>query len=518
MARSRIMRDRHLNKLAIKPARALDKRAVLLVLFLSFVLGISFSCFSVVVPPDFRTDQILIKPKVGLTTGALENFLSTQNARTLQTFGTLKVQVVSVPDGATVENFISKLNSSGLVEFAEPDYIIHAAATIPNDPYFLDGSLWGLNNYGQNGGTPDADIDAPEAWDVISSASNVVVAILDTGVRYTHEDLANNMWVNPLDGGHGFNAFTKTNDPNDDQGHGTLMAGIIGAEGNNEKGVTGVAWHIQMMACKCLDNTGNGSDSTLIATIEYAQTNGAKIINASLDSSGFSMAVSNAISSARDAGIIFVASCGNNSSDVDSYPRYPACYGIDNIVSVAYTTRNDLLGMFSNFGRTNVNLAAPGDQIFSTFAAADDSYFPIGTSINLAGTSFAAAYVSGALALLEEKFPSENYRQIIERLLRTTDRLANLQGKCVTGGRLNLFKALCPPIELIPLAQADEEPFQFSVVAGPNRTCVVESSPDLLQWTPIYTNSTSTNWSFDFEDVQSTNSPQRFYRAVRHRN
>src|SRR6185312_1271164 len=144
-----------------------------------------------------------------------------------------------------------------------------------------------------------------------------VVAVLDTGIRYTHSDLASNMWVNPIDGGHGFNAFTGTNDPSDDNGHGTEMAGILGAVGNNGIGIVGVTWRVQMMACKCLDSSANGSDATVIACIDYARTNGAQIINASFDSPGNSIAVSNAIVAARDAGIIFVASAGNGSTNVD---------------------------------------------------------------------------------------------------------------------------------------------------------------------------------------------------------
>jgi subtilisin family serine protease len=145
---------------------------------------------------------------------------------------------------------------SGLVEFAEPDYLVHAAVTIPNDPRYLDGTLWGLNNTGQNGGTMDADIDAPEAWDIRTSASNIVVAVLDTGIRTTHEDLAANLWTNPLDGSHGWNALSGTNNPGDDEGHGSLVAGIIGARGNNGRGVVGVAWSVQIMALKCLDSSG----------------------------------------------------------------------------------------------------------------------------------------------------------------------------------------------------------------------------------------------------------------------
>jgi subtilisin family serine protease len=155
-----------------------------------------------------------------------------------------------------------------------------------------------LNNTGQNGGTPNADIDAPEGWDVLTSASNIVVAVLDTGVRYTHEDLADNMWSNPADGSHGTNALAGTTDPSDDSGHGTMIAGILGAVGNNGKGVTGVAWRVQIMACKCFNNFGVGSISSAVACLDYSRVHGARIINASW---GFtnSLALSNADLSAQ---------------------------------------------------------------------------------------------------------------------------------------------------------------------------------------------------------------------------
>jgi subtilisin family serine protease len=466
--------------------------------------------------PTYRADRILVQPKAPISPVALTRLHSAMKVEVLRTFeGIGHLQVLRVPDGETVPGLITRYQQSGLVEFAEPDFLVQAATTTPNDPKYLDGTLWGLNNIGQNGGTADADIDAPETWDVLTSASNIVVAVLDTGVRYTHEDLAANMWVNPSDGGHGFNALTGTNNPNDDNGHGTLMAGIIGAVGDNGLGVVGVAWGVQIMAAKCLDSTGNGSDSDLISCIDYARTNGARIINASLDSAAYSQSLSNAIHSARNAGIIFVASCGNGppSRNVDLTPRYPSCYTIDNIVSVAYTDRNDALGFLSNYGATNVDLAAPGDQVYSTYANSDTSYYPP-SFLNVAGTSYAAAYVTGAFALVLARYPAETYQQIIARVLNGTDPLPALTGKCVTGGRLNLRKALSPPISLTIVPSAFDVPFQVRVSAGPNRTCVVESSSNLTAWSSVFTNTTSATGTFDFIDNQPASSAPRFFRAV----
>lgn len=461
--------------------------------------------------PAYRDDRILIQPKAGIHSTALAAFHSAQKSEVLRTFeGIGGLQVLRVPEGESAKSLITNYAQSGLVEFAEPDFIRAAAAT-PNDPKYLDGTLWGLNNTGQSSGTVDADIDAPEAWDVLTSASNVVVAVLDTGVRYTHEDLAANMWVNPIDGGHGLNALTGTNDPSDDNGHGSLVSGTLGGVGDNGKGVAGVAWRVQIMACKCLDAAGNGSDSDLITCIDYARTNGARIITASLDSPAYSQALSNAIYSARNADIIFVASSGNNSANLDLNPRYPASYDIDNIVAVAYTTRNDTLGSLSNYGATSVDLAAPGAEMYSTFFASDSSY--LGGSF-LQGTSFAAPYVAGTFALMLAKYSGEAHQQIISRVLNATDPLPALSGKCVTGGRLNLRKALSPPISLAAIPTAGNAPFQLRLSGDPNQSYVIQITTDLTSWSPLVTNTTSANGVFDFTDNQSTNSARRFYRAV----
>ncbi len=426
--------------------------------------------------------------------------------------------MIKLPRGETVPDFILKYQDSGLVDFAEPDYLVHADAA-PNDPLYTDGTEWWLNNTGQYGGTLHADIDAPDAWNVLNSASNIVVAVLDTGVRYTHEDLAANMWVNPIDGGHGFNAFTGSNNVADDNGHGTLVCGVLGAVGNNGTGMAGVTWSVQMMACKCLDSTASGSDSTVIACLDYAETNGARVINASFSSTGTSLAVSNAIVAAQDAGIILVASCGNGNAlfphaNVDVLPNYPACYPIDNIVSVAYTGRNDTLGSYSDYGPTTVDLAAPGDQISSTFTNSDSAYYISTPASGISGTSFAAPMVSAACALMLVKYPTENYQHIIARILKATDPLPSLAGKCVTGGRLNLYKALSPPIILTAIPETNGGPFELNLSTGANRVCIIQSSPNLVNWSPVFTNTTDTNGILDFVDDNSSNTLQLFYRAV----
>jgi len=450
------------------------------------------------VTKPYRSDRILIKPKSGVGLAALNSFHSRHRGAVLRTFERMgNLQILEVPAGETAEHLVALYQRSGLVEFAEPDYTGQLFSTTPNDPRFLDGTLWGL---GTN--------SAPQAWDVLTSASNIVVAVLDTGVRYTHEDLAANMWTNPVDGSHGWNSISNNNNPSDIGTHGTMVTGVLGAVGNNGKGVCGVAWRLQIMAGACFNSSGIGNVSDVITCLDYARTNGARIINASW---GFtnSLALSNAMVSLRDAGIIVVAACGNGATNIDLYPTYPASYALDNIVSVASTSKADVLSGFSNFGVTNVDLAAPGEQIFSTFPATDSFYF----NDVAGGTSFSAPYVAGACALLMAQYPADTYQETIARLLGATDPLPSLAEKCRTGGRLNLSKVL-HTISIVSLAATNGGPFQLRVNGGLNRSCVVEATTNLMNWSPIFTNATSTNGSFDFTDSQSANLPQRFFRAT----
>ena len=473
------------------------------VLWLGFALMSPAAQPAAIAPPSgvvkpFLSDRILIQPKPGVSVTALNSFHSQHGGAVLRTFERMgNLQILKLPAGETGEQLIALYQQSGLVEFAEPDYTGQLFSTTPNDPYFLNGTLWALHTN-----------SAPQAWDVLTGASNIIVAVLDTGVRYTHEDLAANMWTNPNDGSHGWNAINNNNDPADAGTHGTMVTGVLGAVGNNGKGVCGVAWRLQIMAGACFNGSGIGNVSDVITCLDYARTNGVRIINASW---GFtnSLALSNAMVSLRDAGIIVVAACGNSGTNIDLYPTYPASYALDNIVSVASTSKADVLSGFSNFGVTNVDLAAPGEQIFSTFPATDSFYFNDAAG----GTSFSAPYVAGACALLMAQYPADTYQETIARLLVATDPLPSLAVKCRTGGRLNLSKVL-HTINIVSIAATNGSPFQLRVNGGLNRTCVVEAATNLMTWSPIFTNATSTNGTFDFTDSQSANLPQRFFRAT----
>jgi PKD repeat protein len=404
---------------------------------------------------DFRPDRILIKPKPNGAPRDLGRFHTRQGVRVIREFPRMEgIQVLQLPPGAQVPAMVDRYQRSGLVEFAEPDFRLRPGAT-PNDPFFSNGSLWHLNNYGQSGGTTDADIDAPEAWDALNNASNTIVAVVDTGIRYTHEDLAANMWVNPgeipgngidddgdgfVDDVHGINTAANNGDPIDLVGHGTHVAGYIGGVGNNGLGVAGVAWRVRLMACRFYDDAGLGYVSDAVQGIAFARTKGAQVINASFVSTAYSSTFYSAINNCRTAGIIFVAAAGNDANNNNATPYYPAGYDLDNVVVVAATTRNDDLASFSNYGASSVDLAAPGQDLTSTFNSADNAY------AQNSGTSFSAPIVAGAFALMRARYPAANHRQLIDQVLSTTDPLPTLAGKCVTGGRLNLARALGPAV------------------------------------------------------------------------
>jgi subtilisin family serine protease len=356
--------------------------------------------------------------------------------------------VANLDLGVSLTDTLAALQSNPLVLYAQPDYDLHLDV-IPNDSSFATQE-WDLNNTGQNGGVIDADIDAPEAWDVTTGTGTIVVAVIDTGVDYNHPDLAANIWTNTaelngtagadddhngfVDDIHGYDFVNGDGDPMDDNSHGTHCAGTIGAVSNNATGVAGIIWHVRIMAVKFLNAAGSGSTSDAIKSLNYAVQMGAKISNNSWGGGGYDSALFNAIANAQSAGHIFVAAAGNNGSNNDVTPFYPASYNLDNVVAVAATDRNDALASFSNYGATSVDLGAPGVSIYSTT--------PGNTYGLKSGTSMATPHVTGALALLWDSHPTWTYSQVINQLLSTVDPLPSLAGKTVSGGRLNLAKAI----------------------------------------------------------------------------
>lgn len=386
-------------------------------------------------------NRLIVKPKPGCVI-CVADYIPGARLLRIRRNG---MQMIGLPEGYSVEQCCYKLRHCYEVEYVEPDYIL-TASLVPDDTRF--GDLWGLKNTGQDGGTVGADISAETAWDIRTDAANIIVAVIDTGILLSHEDLAGNLWANPdetadgtdtdgngyVDDVNGINAIDGSGDPNDDNGHGTHVAGIIGAVGNNATGVTGVAWKVQLMALKFLGLDGTGLTSNAIECIDYAIENGAHIINASWGSNDFSQALKDAFNDARTAGILVVASAGNDGVDIDATPHYPASLDLDNILVAGATDRDDQVTAASNYGEETVHVGAPGKEIISTWFDGDYS--------SQDGTSMSAGYVSGACALLMGHYSNEDYRLIKGRVIDGADAISSMSGLFQSGGRMNLRTSL----------------------------------------------------------------------------
>jgi len=398
--------------------------------------------------------HLLVKPRSGVGDAVFAEAMKRVGGARVRPLPGSDYRIVefAAPDAAAVPRMLKALQAlPGIIAHAEPDYIVRAM-TVPNDTRFSE--QWNLNNAGQTGGTPHADINATEAWTTTTGSNSVIVAVVDSGIDYAHPDLAANIWTNTgevagngLDDDHdgyiddtrGWNFVSSNNTPQDDRSHGTHVAGTIGAAGNNGNGVTGVCWQVRLMPLKFLDSTGNGATSDAIAAINYARVKGANIINNSWGGSSFSQSLKDAIDAAGNAGILNVCAAGNTDDfgtvyDRDVTPGYPASYGSDGIMGVASTDRNDNLSGFSSYGATTVHLAAPGSEILSTIPG--DSY---GTRN---GTSMAAPHVSGIAALLKAYKPALAAPDLKLILQASVDHLPSLEGKVITEGRANAATTL----------------------------------------------------------------------------
>lgn len=342
---------------------------------------------------------------------------------------------------------------TNIVVSVDPNGIGHAELT-PNDPRF--GEQWSLNNLGGSGSTADADIDAPEAWNINTGGSSVVVAVIDTGVDFTHPDLVEASWVNTgevagngqdddgnglVDDRDGWDFVNDDNTPADDNYHGTHVAGILGARGNNGIGIAGVAWNCTIMALKVQPVTGKGgTESDLLDALNYARLNGAQIINLSVGGYPQSTIGRSTMNGLETAGILVVCAAGNDARDTDLNPNYPSCYTNLNIISVANSTDDDDIASSSNFGVNSVDLAAPGTRILSTMPP------PLYVEIYQpdSGTSMASPHVAGVAALLKSANASWTATQLRTAILGNVDRLVAFNGVVATGGRLNAYRAIVP--------------------------------------------------------------------------
>ena len=407
-------------------------------------------------PRQANAPEVMVKFKPGVSEEAIERITQGLHDQ-------VEDEIEAVPgldaiddlDDVDAETVASEYRKLPEVEYAEAVFEIEAddfapSPVTPSDPQF--SAQWALLNDGSRGGTKGADISATYAWTVTTGSDKVVVAVLDSGVDYTHTDLASNIWIRPnnvpayedrelgtIQDFHGFNAVDDSADPMDDNGHGTHCAGIIGAEGGNDIGIAGVNWKVQIMPLKFMNKSGYGTTKAAIEAINYvidrkkAGVN-VRVISASWGSTQKSRALEDVIRKAGEAGILFVAASGNASTNNDRSPHYPSSYNLPNVISVAALDRNDQLATFSNYGVKSVAIAAPGVDILSTWLG--DEYE------EKSGTSMATPVISGVAALIVAHNPNISVEQLREKILASVDPLDSLKGKVATGGRINAAKAL----------------------------------------------------------------------------
>src|SRR3989338_4130451 len=335
-------------------------------------------------PADYVPDELLVKFKSDIEKGSIQKAHALLGANKMKEFKFIGFQHIKLPVGMSVEEGIQKYLQNPDVEYVQPNYILRIKTTTPNDTGYAN--LWGLHNTGQTvnntSGIVDADIDAPEAWDITTGSDNVVIAVIDSGVAYDHPDLKDNIWTNPgetsctdgidndgngyVDDCKGWDFVGNDNAPYDFNGHGTHISGTIAAKGNNGLGVVGVNWNVRIMPIRTFDASDSVTTANLISGIQYATQGGANIINGSWGSYSYNQALFDAIKAFGQAGGLFIAASGNKSNNNDLYPIYPSSYNSPYIISVAATDQNDTLASFSNYGATSVDVGAPGVNIYSS--------------------------------------------------------------------------------------------------------------------------------------------------------
>ena len=422
-------------------------RAALFVFCLS--LCVSVFALNASAKSDFVEGELLVKYKSGTASRAAVSVNQIVGAVAVEEFPELKWQRVKLPAEMSVRDAIKRYESFGEIESVQPNFYYHLLAT-PNDPQFTNVGMYGLNKIG-----------APTAWDLTTGSSAVVVADIDTGLKYDHPDLAANAWKNPgeiagnaidddgngfVDDVYGYDFFYNDSNPFDDAGgHGTHTAGTIGAVGNNNVGVVGVNWNVRIMAIKIYSPQGTDSTSAmLVNAYNYVRMMKQRGVNIRVtnnsyggcgEACGYDQATKDALDAMGDAGILNVFAAGNNGSNNDTTPFYPASYDSPSILAVAASNFTDDRAGFSNFGAIGVDVAAPGSGVLSTFTNANGY-------ATLSGTSMAAPHVSGAAALLSAYNPNLSPASLKATLMNTVDPIASWTGFVKTGGRLNVAKAL----------------------------------------------------------------------------
>jgi thermitase len=390
--------------------------------------------------PAYRDGEILVRLIPGQQRSARAWATQVLRGRVKRSYSIVpNLHLIRLGSGMDVSEAVADARRDPAVLYAEPNYAVEALA-VPDDPRFPE--LYGLEKVG-----------APAAWDLTTGSSDVVVAVLDTGIAYSHPDLAANVFQNPsdcdgngldddgngyVDDCHGIDTTNGDSDPQDDNGHGTHVSGTIGAVGDNAEGVVGMNWAVTILACKFLDADGVGYISDAVECLDYVKSMkdaGLDVVatNNSWGGGAFSLAMLDAIEAQMESGILFVAAAGNSSGNSDEQPILPASYFVPNVISVAATDEDDLRAGFSNYGRHTVHLSAPGVHVLSTLPAA--------TYGSYNGTSMASPHVAGAAALLRAADPGLDWRGIKNLILTGGDSVPGLDDT-ISGRRLNVFGSL----------------------------------------------------------------------------
>ena len=376
-----------------------------------------------------RAGELLVRFRTGVSQSIKDTIIATHGARRKkQLQGQSGLEAFELPVGRDVRSTAQQLMLNPQVELAEPNFLVSKDDLSPNDNRFNE--QWSLRNTGQNGGQYGSDVDASSAWSTTTGSKSTVIAVIDSGIDFTHPDLANNQWINPAPGTnhdlHGWDYVGDSADIKDEQGHGTAVAGIIAAEGNNSEGVTGLMWRASLMSLRVLDNTGTGDVATAVEAIDYAIAHGAHVINLSWGTSGNSVALREAIERAIRRDMVIVCSAGNASKNLQLNQYYPASFNLKNMIVVGASDNFDEPTSWSNWGAQTVSVAAPGTNILTTQMG--------GGYWNVTGTSAAAPIVAGIACLLKTYRPGANAHQIARAISEEARQTASLSNKVSSGG------------------------------------------------------------------------------------
>ncbi|HKO45139.1 MAG TPA: S8 family serine peptidase, partial [Pyrinomonadaceae bacterium] len=388
--------------------------------------------------PMYREDEVLVRFRATATEHEKNTVALVHGAGRKKLKGESGVEKFKV-SGQSAQTVALSLLQQPSVELAEPNFLIRsdqAEGTLPNDAQFSE--QWALRNTGQNGSQFGSDINATAGWQFHTGTQSTVVAVIDSGIDFGHPDLAGNQWINSSPGPegdvHGWDYIADDGVIKDDQGHGTAIAGIIAAQGNNGAGISGVMWQAGIMSLRVLDNTGTGDIADAVEAIDYAVTHGAHVINISWGTNGESLVLKDALERALRRGVVVVCSAGNGGQNVDTASYYPASFGLRDLITVAATDNKDQLVSWSNWGSANVTVAAPGTNILTTKMG--------GGYWSVTGTSASAPLVAGLAGLIKTAQPGLRPNQVAQTITKGARDVASLQGKVLAGGVANVANSL----------------------------------------------------------------------------